>query len=52
MVVFSFGATDPKELLLRSYFLDDIEKLIDRFESKNSCKVKYNIEVLSIKKTK
>ena len=42
---------EPRDLVLKSYFLDDLEKLVGRFEYKNSCRVRYNIENLKIRKT-
>jgi len=41
-----------KDLLLQYDFLDQLDKFVDKFETKNTCRVKYNIENLNIKKTK
>lgn len=40
------------DLLLQLMFLEKIEDIVDRFEEKHKCTIKYNIENLIIKKQK
>lgn len=43
----------PKgDLMLQLIFLDKLDEVVDKFEEKHKCNVKYNIENLMIKKTK
>lgn len=42
----------PKDILLISDFYDTRDKMVEKFEKKHKCIVKFNIENLTIKKTK
>jgi hypothetical protein len=40
------------DLMLQLIFLEKLDDVVDKFEEKNKCNIKYNIENLIIKKTK
>ncbi len=41
-----------EDLMLRLIFLEKLDDVIDKFEEKYKCRVKYNLENLKIKKIK